>query len=335
MVTKIIVPNIWSWFSDRSGQAIKVMRFGALGACVFFTGVFFRSDYFGLAIFIVMYSVFWNAVLPQFESVTLFYLRDQIQNYSKIRVWGSVGFITTVLGLGIILEILSIEALTVFTLVFLIGIFLFTCTLPPLSDQTHEQHANRFFSELMRPHIIAFYVVMFFLQLSYGVYYTFYSIYMENYGYSKPLIGLLWAFGVICEIIIFIYVPRLFRQFSLYTLLSFSLIVTVVRWVLIGEFPEYLTVMIFSQALHAFSFGLTHAIAIHYIKITFSDAAQSQGQAFYSAASFGGGAAVGAYGSGLTWSWSPELSFVLAGVSALIAWGLCVLFLRESLVTSS
>ncbi len=64
MITKLIAPNIWSWFSDRSGQRMLVMRLGALGACVFFVGIFVRDDYAGLILFTVLYSVFWNAVLP-------------------------------------------------------------------------------------------------------------------------------------------------------------------------------------------------------------------------------------------------------------------------------
>ncbi len=331
MVTKLVAPNLWSWFSDRSGKGIRIIQLGALGACLCFVGVFYRTDYVGLMFFIALYSVFWNAVLPQFESTTLFYLRDQVQNYSKIRLWGSVGFIVTVVGLGLIFEVLPIGYLPNFIFAFLCGIFIFTCALPHLNRQRHSRHANSFFSELMKPHLIAFYAVLFFLQLSHGVYYTFYSIYLESHGYTKSLIGVLWAFGVICEIIIFLVVPRLFRTFSLYTLLSFSLLVTAMRWLLIGEFPDHISIIVVAQVFHAFSFGMVHAVAIHYIKLNFSDAAQGQSQAFYSAASYGGGAAVGAYGSGVIWAFSPQMSFVLAAFFALLAWGLCGMFLRKSM----
>ncbi|MFL0799928.1 MAG: MFS transporter [Agarilytica sp.] len=329
MITKLIAPNVWSWFSDRSGQRMLVMRMGALGACVFFVGIFIRHDYAGLIIFTALYSVFWNAVLPQFEAVTLTFLGDRAEHYSKVRLWGSVGFICAVVGLGWVFERVAITWLPVFILSFLVGIFIFSCALPPLTLQSHGNKRGDFVKTLFSNRVCLFFIALMFLQLSHGVYYVFYSIYLEAHGYAKFSIGLLWAIGVVSEIIIFLYVPQLFKKFSLFSLLYFSFLMTALRWLVIGAFPENIPLVMLAQLVHALSFGVVHAVAIQFIKSTFSDRSQGQAQAFYSASSFGGGAALGAYLSGLLWDISPQLTFNLAALSAVCAWLLCVVFLRN------
>lgn len=329
MVTKLLVPNLWSWLSDRSGRRMLVVRLGSLGACISFCGIFYRNDYAALMLIVVMYSIFWNAVLPQFETLTLSYLGDQLHRYSNVRLWGSVGFICTVVSLGLILEVLSIQWLPVFILFFLFGIFVFACTLPSLPHPQHTSGTGNFIASVFSNRTYVFFIILFFLQFSHGVYYGFYSIYLEAHGYSKSAIGLLWGFGVVSEIVVFIFIPRLFQKFSLFHLFSISLLATAIRWWVIGEFPSNVVMITLAQALHALSFGVAHAVAIQFIKSTFSEADQGQAQAFYAAVSFGGGAALGAYFSGLVWSTSPLLCFYISSGSALFAWLLCILFLRN------
>ncbi len=331
MVTKLLVPNIWSWLSDRIGKRMLVVRLGSLGACVAFCGIFYWNDYASLMFYIVLYSIFWNAVLPQFETITLSYLGDEAYRYSKVRLWGSVGFICTVVTLGLLLEVLSIDWLPVFILAFLSGIFIFACTLPPLSVVEHANGPGNFIGSLLRNRSYLFFIILFFLQFSHGVYYSFYSIYLEEHGYPKWMIGVLWALGVVSEIVVFIYIPRLFKRFSVFHLFSVSLFATAIRWLVIGTFPSNLVVITLAQGLHALSFGVAHAVAIQFIKSTFSESEQGQAQAFYAASSFGGGAALGAYFSGWVWSMSPVLCFYISALSALLAWLLSLTFLRRKI----
>ena len=51
------------------------------------------------------------------------YLREQIQRYSLIRLWGSVGFILTVVALGIMLDQWGVVVIPYFVLILFLGIF--------------------------------------------------------------------------------------------------------------------------------------------------------------------------------------------------------------------
>ena len=104
MVTKLIAPNIWGWIADHTGRRMPIVRLASLFSVICFIGVFFVEGYWALALVMMLFSFFWNASLPQFEAVTMSYLHERIQHYSRIRLWGSVGFILAVLALGFMLE---------------------------------------------------------------------------------------------------------------------------------------------------------------------------------------------------------------------------------------
>jgi PPP family 3-phenylpropionic acid transporter len=143
---------------------------------------------------------------------------------------------------------------------------------------------------------------------------------MESYDYSLSFIGWLWALGVIAEVGVFMVMHRMVPVFGLRKLLLISLFLAAMRWVLIGMLPEFTMVMLFAQLLHAASFGIYHAAAIHLIHDYFSGRHQGKGQALYSSVSFGAGGALGSFFSGYTYDYlGSSMMFYGAAVTALIA----------------
>lgn len=318
MVTKIAAPNIWGFLADYSGRRLFVAQLGAVGACVFFVGVFFTRDLFWLAVYLTIFSFFWNAILAQFEVITLGHLRGQTEQYSRIRVWGSIGFMVAVVGLGVLFDYVSITHLPSVIFVCLVGIYLSSLALPAEPQRSSEYSQKDFFSVLRAPVIWWFFAVVTLLHVSHGVYYTFYSIYLSSLDYSRSFIGVMWAIGVVAEIVLFIKMPLLMRLFSFQQLLLFTLAITGLRWLLIGWLANKLVVLLLAQLIHAFSFGAAHALAIEFVRQHFGKVAQGQGQALYSAICFGGGNALGAYFSGMLWQSSPQQAFLLSFFSTLL-----------------
>jgi len=188
----------------------------------------------------------------------------------------------------------------------------------PLPPSKPESEGN-FWQQLMRGPVIVFFVVCFLMQVSHGPYYSFYSIFMEARGYSKISIGWLWALGVIAEILIFMVMHRLMDRFSARTLLTLSLVLGAIRWVLTSAYPDHLWVVLLTQLFHAATFGVFHAVAIHWVQHHFTPSASGQAQAFYSALSFGAGGAVGSYIAGIMWEdFGGESSFYLASIACVL-----------------
>lgn len=321
LATRIVAPNFWGWIADRTQQRLMIIRFGSLAACVCFAGVLLDQRYWWLVLVVSCYTFFWHAVLPQFEVITLGYLGDQYRRYSQIRLWGSIGFIVAVMGLGWAFDIVPVSYLPLFILSFLILIWLSSLSLNANPDSVSAVTGQGFLALVLRPGMLCFLLASFLLQLTHGYYYTFYSLYLvEHYGYSNTATGLLWALGVLAEVVIFLVMHTLLHRFNLRGLLLFSLLMTALRWFLIGMFADYLAVLLFAQLLHACSFGIAHAASIEWIRTHFKGGHQSQGQALYSSLSYGLGGALGALMGGFLWDVSASLIYILAAGIVLLAW---------------
>ena len=320
MVTKIVAPYIWGWIADRSGRRIGIVRLASLLAFVAFGGVFLGSGFWWLALVMCLFSFFWNASLPQFEALTLNYLGNETHRYSSIRLWGSMGFILAVIGLGYFLEYFGIATLPVVLMLLFLGIWLGSLAVPEQPAGQRMAGKGSIFEALRQPGVLALLLLCFLMQLSHGPYYTFFSIYLEDNGYSRSDVGQLWALGVIAEIGVFLVMHRLLPRLGARLLLVASLMLTTLRWFLIGLFVEHPALIIFAQVLHAASFGVYHAVMISLIHKYFSGQYQGRGQALYSSLSFGAGGALGSFTSGYAWaSIGPQATYLMAAVVSAIA----------------
>lgn len=330
MATKVVAPNVWGWVADHTGRRMRIVRGGSLLAILCFTGVFFGREYWWLAMTMAAFSFFWNATLPQFEATTFTHLGQDTHRYSSIRLWGSIGFVVAVAILGSILEKQGAGILPVVLVSLFIAIWLMSLIVPERAAGHLHLDKGSIFKVMRRPEVAALIIVVFLMQASHGPFYTFYSIYLEDHGYSKILIGWLWALAVIAEIAVFMVMHRLIPRFGLRRLLMFSFVIAMLRWVLLGEYVESLAMMLFVQLCHAATFGICHAVSIQYFHTHFTGMHQGRGQAIYSSMSFGAGGALGALFSGYAWtSLGASLTYNIAAGLALLALLISWRFIHE------
>ncbi len=329
MATKMVSPNIWGWIADHTGQGMRMVRLGSLLSVATFLAVFFGHGYLWIALVMLLFSFFWNAVLPQFEAVTLAYLGGEQDRYSSIRLWGSVGFIVAVAGLGPLLDHFGTDPLPWVISGLLLTICLAAWQVPQCRVAIREQAGSSLWEILFRPQVFVLLLCCFLMQASHGPYYTFFSLYLEQYGYSRSQTGVLWGLGVLAEVGVFLIMHRLVPRFGLHRLLFASLLLAAFRWLFIGFWAENPYIMLFSQLLHAASFGVFHASAIALVHRYFAQGHQGKGQALYSSISFGAGGAAGSLYSGYLWEQlQPSSSFYVAALFALSGALLAGLFLR-------
>ena len=124
---------------------------------------------------------------------------------------------------------------------------------------------------------------------------------IRDSGYSREFIGLLWGLGVAVEVGMFLLMHRLLPRFGPRRLMLAALALAALRWWLIGHFARELPILLFAQTLHAFSFGVFHAVSMHLIHQIFPGSLQGRGQALYSSLSFGAGNATGSLAAGYVW----------------------------------
>jgi MFS transporter, PPP family, 3-phenylpropionic acid transporter len=330
MLSRIVAPNVWAYIADHRDDRMRVVRVASFLTVLLFAGVFAGTGFWWLALVMLAFSFFWHASLPLIEVQVMHHTRNKPGAYGRVRLWGSLGFIASVAALGPVLDAAGPWWILPALIALMAGIWLYSLTLPESEMAGHMQHAGPFMKVVLRPEILAFLLACLLMQVSHGPYYTFYSIYLEGHGYSKTVIGLLWAYAVVCEIGVFLLMPRILVQVSVRTVLMVSFALAAARWLMIGTFPDSLAWLILAQTLHAASFGTFHAAGMQMVYKFFVGKHQHRGQAVYSTVAFGVGGAVGSYYSGHTWATlGPGVTFAIAAGAAALAF-VVALSLRKS-----
>lgn len=322
MLTKIVAPNLWGIWADHTQRRIRLVRYGAFTTLICFLFFFFAESFWHYALVIVCFSFFWNAILPQFEVITLFNLADQKERYSRIRLWGSIGFILSVVLAGWLFDKAGIGQFSYVLLLIVLAIWmasLFHFSEPFVAKEDGGEGPS-FVEQLSFSPVAIFFLVCFLLQLSHGAYYTYFSIFLEDIGYGKTQIGLLWGLGVVAEVALFVVMHRWFARHALKTILFVALVLTSIRWFLIAEWASVLWLLLIAQLLHAMSFGAMHAASIHFVHRVFHEQNQGRAQALYSSVGFGAGGALGAYISGVVVSaYGYSTAFLMSALIAFLA----------------
>lgn len=321
-VMRIFAPNIWGHIADHTGRRVAIVQLAALVCLVAFTGVFWAKTFWPLFAVMALISFFWSASLPLVEATTLSHLGERSDRYGRIRLWGSVGFIVVVVGLGALLDHAPIAIVPWVVFCLLIGIVLTSRVIPEAEIARHDVIHTPLREVLRRPQVVALLAAALLMAAAHGPYYTFFTIHLVESGYSKSVAGWLWALGVICEIGIFLLMPRVFRHIRPETVLLASLLLAAVRFVLIGWQADNLPVLLLAQLMHAFTFGTYHASALALVHRHFTGKNQARGQALYNSLAFGIGGTLGSLYSGVAWdALGAAMTFSVASVFALLAAG--------------
>ncbi len=318
--TKIISPNLWGWLADHTDRSVLLIRISSCLTAVSFLLIFWGSGFAWLALTLVLVGFFWNAPMPLFEAMTMSWLRENAHNYSRIRIWGSLGFVVSVFGTGWALDkVLVIGRLPPLLLGLFVGMGLVALLLPSRSVRVPDVVKGSLSAIIKRKGVIAFFLACFLIQAAHGPYYTFFSVYLKEHGYDAGQTGVLWSLGILAEILFFAFSTVIFKRHSVRAILLVSIALSVLRWLLIGWYVDNIAVLAFAQFLHAASFGANHVAAIQFIHKHFAWPHQSKGQALYGSLSFGLGGMLGSYASGELWvSLGPSLLFsVAAGLNVL------------------
>jgi len=323
-VMRMVAPTLWGWLADRTGVRTPIVRLSALLSMAGLTGFLLSEAFAPLFASMALLAFFWSAALPLVETLTFAHLDDRAERYGNIRVWGSVGFIVAVLGLGYLLDALPVRTVLWVSMATLAGILFFALIIPE-ARRRHAPEAPVALGEILRrTEVRALLAACFFMSAAHGALYVFYSLHLVAHGYSKSLVGWMWTLGVVAEILVFMGMPRILRAFSLRGILVFSFLATVLRFALIGWGADWLAVLLFAQLLHGATFGAYHAAAVAAVNDWFGGRHQARGQALYGSISFGAGGMIGGLISGYTWEWiGSAWTYSLASLFALV--GLFVL----------
>ena len=316
VVTSLLIPSVSDRLGERRRPMILLTALTLAGLILFALAY----DFWPLLLLSVLTGASWAPILPLGEAVALGEAQRRDLNYGRIRLWGSLAFILAAIGVGEWLEHAG-PAIILWSIAVTIACLLVACVLLPAGGSAERPVAAADFRRLVhKPEFLAFVAAAGLIQVSHAVYYGFATLHWRAAGHGELVIGLLWAEGVVAEIVLFACAATLLRWYDPVRLLSLAGALTVARWILTGLSTD-LAVLVPAQALHAASFGAAHLAAMHYLRDRTPTELHASAQGFYAAIGFAlpfglltpaAGWLYGATGGGAFWAMA---ALALAGTA--------------------
>ncbi len=258
----------------------------------------------------IVFGFSFSLVLPFIDSYAIRVL--QKEKYGKSRLFGSIGFIAVALVLAKLFS--GSMGLHFITLGVLVAAY-FAYLISYEDSETTLSSAKKADISILTSHI-PLWSSIFLMQVGFGAFYTFFTLYENEHGVDLQSVSYLWSFGVICEIVLFYFQEHIIK-FDLMKLIKFSIFITAVRWFILYLAPSSLPLAYLSQSFHAFSFALYHTATIGYIYQKFED--KKLANQFYYGFGFGLGGFVGSLVAGYFYGESLFLSATAITAGALVA----------------
>jgi PPP family 3-phenylpropionic acid transporter len=307
-------------FVFRRIGAVERLHYLAALILTFLSALLFFATLHSFTAFFLanlLYGAAMGIVLPYVDTIALQIVSKE--RYGRVRLWGSIGFMAIALWLGRVLEtpLQSLVYLAILALATLLAGWLLARydRSEPREEAQDPQDAGSF--SLRR--YWAFWLSAFLLQVSFGGFYNFFTIYETAHGISLEMTSWLWSFGVLCEIAMLYWQGPLLKNRPLLHLIEFSVATTVLRWMILWLWPDSLAAAFAAQSLHAFNFALYYTAAIAYIYKLYTQ--KKLAQQFFLGMTFGLGGSVGAILAGWVYERAPEQLFLFEALAALAAWG--------------
>jgi PPP family 3-phenylpropionic acid transporter len=327
--TRLFAPYLWGWLSDRTGHRVAWMRYCAAVALVASAGFWWPwSPALGWGVALVLFAVFTHtsAMMPLSEAVLAQVVSQGVGfdagRYGRIRLWGSVGFLVTVLLAGAWFAQRGMGDFPLWTSLTLAGVVWATWRLPetPEARLAAGQQAPAVGAVLAQPHVRWFWVALCLHILSHVAVYAFLSLYLDHLGYSKRTIGWLWAVAVVVEIAWFYAQGRWFRPQQVNRWLVWASALMALRMAGTAAWGHLWWVLVLAQVVHAVTFAAHHTACVAWLGQHFPGRLRARGQALYAMVGYGlSGVLGGVLGGWVSTQWGLAAVFWCATVAAVLA----------------
>jgi len=330
VVMKIVANPFVAHLADKHGERKRLIILLAGLSLLTFSLFALGQSFWSIVLINCLFVAFWSPAMPLQESLTTQSGARFGFDYGRVRLWGSVTFIVSAVGIGHFLEGRSsdlIFTVIIFTLLLtLVAAFL----LPDFRSPTSQQKRLPIIDALKDKKFVAFLVGATLIQSSHAVMYGFGTLHWKQAGIGSDVIGWLWAEGVIVEIVLFIFGPQILSKIGPTRLIALAGLAGAIRWVGTGLTTD-LSALIALQALHGMTFGAAHLGAMHFIQDRISPELSATAQGLYSSVVTGVGMGITMYVSGYLYSNYEGQAYFAMGIMA-AAGGIIFFLLRRKTV---
>ena len=300
--TRLFAPYGWGWLSDHTGERVKLLRYGATAALICSLGLWFdfghEFRYLGLGVVLLIMFTHTSAMMPMSEAAMAHLVSQggsfDAKLYGRVRLFGSLGFLVTVLLAGVWFEQFGMKHFPAWTALTLLAVVASVWLLPNFKESVsaHEEKVS-VLPILRQAPVQWFFAALFFHVLSHIGIYVFFSLYLDSLGYSKATIGILWAVSVVVEIFWFYHQSRWLPTFSLSAWMIICSSIMALRMGITASSASVLVVLVIAQMMHACTFATHHTVCIALLSHHFPGRLRGRGQALFTVLGYGFSGVIG------------------------------------------
>lgn len=328
LALKVVANPVAAHVADRLGERRRPMIVLAAASLGAFALYFPAHGFWAILAITAVFSATRAGVMPLGESLAMMSAYAHGLDYGRVRLWGSLTFIAAAAATGALL--VGRDADLVYWLALAtLAVSVAACLALPDARPPGRSRARLPLRRLLaQPLFILFLAAGALVQGGHAVYYAFSTLHWRAAGHSDAVIGMLWAEGVVAEIVLFAMSDRVVRTVGPAGLLALGGIAAVLRWTVTAESTD-LGVLAAVQALHALTFGAAHLGAMHFITRAVPAAMSASAQSLYAAVVTGLGLGLATLAAGPLYAAFAGGAFHASAAMGL-AGGVCALLLMRA-----
>jgi MFS transporter, PPP family, 3-phenylpropionic acid transporter len=287
----LVAPPVWGRVADRSGRADRVLSIIALGAGLGFLPLLWARTFPALLATAVAYAFFVSSVPTMADSLTLRRVELVGGSYSRLRLFGSLGFVLSSTAFGLTVSAVDARAVWV-PLALMFAAFGWSFSIRARSAPV-DGISPLAGVGLLRQRDIALLLGCTALHwIASTPYHGFFAIHVGELGLPPSVVGVGAGLGVVAEIVVLYVYPSTFGRMPPRYVLSLSFAATGLRWLLMS-FLGGGVALVLVQVLHGLTFGAFYTASVSALARRVPPHLRASGQALFAAVTFGVGGLIG------------------------------------------
>ncbi|MBE3583418.1 MAG: MFS transporter [Limnochordaceae bacterium] len=290
----VVPPFVGAWVDLHSNKRSALLSV-LVGSVLVFSAYFGVQQFASILLVTLLFALINSPLVPLADAATLDQLERSGGDYSRVRVFGSLGFAVGAILSGRVLQQAGpasflwvyVGALSAATLAAstwpryrttpTVAVRRANAPPPPADSNGAAKPTSAGEADPSKPvglltawkHVLGqrpvllLLIALFISRLSAVVYYNFFSIYLDERGIAEGAIGLAWALGIGSEVVVMNLIPAMVRRWGSRRVILISFVASVIRWTAYAHISGW---MIYAnQLLHGFTFACFWVGSVAYV----------------------------------------------------------------------
>ncbi|OHV88513.1 MFS transporter [Mesorhizobium sp. ORS 3428] len=236
MFLRVVTTPMLTALADRAKDRANVYIALVAASMIISAGYFLPATYANVLGVSLVLTIVWTPHSPLADSLALSGVRRFGSNYPAMRKWGSISYLCANVVGGFILAVTGAKAVPVIIFAALAAALVAALLAPRMGKPRRASPLSAADIQHSAPSLLNAYFLYFTLGVgiitaSHAFLYGFVSIYWKSIGISDSVVGLLWAWGVVSEVCMFLFFNRIFASVSVVRVMVIAGIGSIVRWI--------------------------------------------------------------------------------------------------------